>query len=116
MATWPNTLPGIEIGSELTQQDGVVRSPTDAGPSKIRRRFTATSRYLSGTMLLTSTQRDILQTFYNENSALSFDYPDPVDQSTVSARFMTSPSYNLLLGGPSGVELYRANISLELLP
>lgn len=120
MATWPSTLPGLELGAELSQQESFIRSPMDTGPTKQRRRFTATSRYLSGTMLLTKTQYETLDTFYKDTISYgsdAFDYTDPVDNSTtVSARFISPPSFTALIGAAGGVDFWRANIALELLP
>lgn len=120
MPEWPNTLPGIEIGAEMSQQDSVVKSPTEFGPGKRRKRFTATSQYYSGTMLLTKAQRDTLQTFFQNTlgfGALAFDFTNPEDNSTlVAARFMSPPSYSALVGGPGGVGLWRASVQLEILP
>jgi len=120
MATWPSTLPGIEIGAEMSQQDSVVKSPTEFGPGKQRKRYTATSQYYSGTMLVTKDQRDKLQDFFQNTvgfGAIPFDFTSPEDNSTlVPARFMSPPSYSALVGGPDGVALWRASIQLEILP
>jgi len=120
MADFPSSLPGLEIGAELTQQQGFIRSPMDSGPTKQRKRFTAVSRYFSGTMLLTKAQKETLETFYQDTisyGADTFTYTDPVDNSTsVNARFMQPPSYSALVGGTDGVQLWRANVSIELLP
>lgn len=120
MATWPVTLPSLAVGADLSQQDGVIRSPMDAGPSKVRRRFTSTVRYLSGTMVLTSAQKAALDTFFNTTvagGALAFEYDDPTNGfAGVAARFMAPPTFQLTVGGASGVEYYTATISLELLP
>jgi len=120
MATWPSTLPGLELGAELSQQQAFIRTPMDNGPAKQRRRFTAVSRYLSGTMVLTKTQKATLETFYQDDISYGadvFDYTDPVDNSTtVPARFVQAPSFTARIGSDSGVDWWTANISLELLP
>lgn len=120
MATWPATLPSqLEAGAQLDRQQGFLRSPTDTGPFKQRKRFTAVSRFYSGTMLLNVTQKATLETFYvttiNEG-ADEFDFEDPEDFGTVSARFTQPPTAQGLVGGSSGVELWRVQIALELLP
>jgi hypothetical protein len=120
MPAWPISLPQFETNVELTQQQGFVRSPTEIGPSKQRKRFTAVSKYYSGTLFLTRDQRNTLESFYEDDlgyGSLSFDFTDPIDNSTtVAARFMSPPSYSALLGGPSGVELWRASVQIEVLP
>lgn len=120
MATWPSSLPSqFEIGAQLSSQQTFLRSQTDKGPFKQRRRFTARSRFYSGTMLLTATQKATLETFFEDDAnfgGTQFDFEDPADLSTVSARFVDTPSYQLLVGSASGVELQRVSFTLELLP
>ena len=120
MADWPTSLPSqFEVGAQLTQQTGFIRSPTDRGPFKQRRRFTSVSRFYEGSLLLTAAQKATLETFYHDTvkeGSDTFNFEDPADtSSTVSARFMVPPSYQLLVGGSSAVALSRASISLELL-
>lgn len=117
---WPTSLPSqFETGAGLSRQQGFLRSPTDIGPFKQRKRFTAVSRFYSGTLLLNRTQKAALETFYttttNEGADV-FDFEDPDDYSTVSARFTAPPDFQGLVGGPSGVELWRVSLALELLP
>lgn len=120
MTDWPTSLPAqFEVGAQLSKQGGFVRSQTDTGPFKQRRRFTAVSRFLSGTMLLTNAQRATLETFYTttvKEGSEVFNFEDPEDGGTVSARFVEPPSYALLVGGSSGVALQRVSFALELLP
>jgi hypothetical protein len=120
MASWPSSLPAqFEVGATLEQQSPFVRSPMDTGPTKQRRRFTATSRFYNGTMLLTKDQRDDLVEFFDTTTnggADAFDFEDPEDFGTVSARFLAPPSYTGLVGGSGGVALWRASLSVELLP
>lgn len=121
MPVWPGTLPQyFEVGVQDTRQQGFLRSQTDTGPYKQRKRFTATSRFLSGTMLLTGTQRATFETFYKttiSEGADAFDFIDPADFSTVSARFAASPSLSAVAGGDtSGTAQWRVSLSLEVLP
>lgn len=121
MATWPTSLPQYhEIGLQETRQQGFVRTQMDTGPYKQRRRFTAVTRYLEGTMLMTNAQRATFDTFYVttiNQGADEFDFIDPVDASTVqSVRFTMPPTFSALIGGSSGVDFYRVTISLEILP
>jgi hypothetical protein len=64
--TWPAGLPQYFDGTSFTEarQSGALRSPMDAGPAKLRRRFTAVSVNLDGTMLLEPAQAALLETFH----------------------------------------------------
>jgi len=121
MPTWPGSLPEyFEVGVQDTRQQGFIRSQTETGPYKQRKRFTATSRFLSGTMLLTGTQRATFDTFYKttiSEGTDAFDFIDPADFSTISARFVSPPSLSAVAGGgTAGTGQWRIEIVLEVLP
>lgn len=65
MATWPSTLPQYleQDGFSIQQQDQVIRTPTDVGPVKIRRRFSAAVSKVQGQITITSEQYTILMDF-----------------------------------------------------
>lgn len=117
MAAWPGSLPELEVGATETRQMGFIRTQTDTGPYKQRSRFTKAARFIKGTILLDATQRATFDTFYEttivEGSG-EFDWTDPADQSTVSFRFVTPPSFTYLVGGPSGVAQSRVQLDLEI--
>lgn len=119
MAAWPGSLPQyMELGLSETRQQGFIRSPNDAGPAKQRKRFTAASRYLTGTMALSKAQRDTFETFYTTTlgeGADEFDMNDPLDFSVKSMRFREAPEMQLLTGGGDGGH-WRVSLSLEILP
>jgi hypothetical protein len=121
MAIWPGTLPQyFEVGVQDTRQQGFIRSQTETGPYKQRKRFTATSRFLSGTMLLTGTQRATFETFYKttlSEGTDEFDFIDPADFSTVSVRFAAVPILSGVAGGgTAGTAQWRMDMALEVLP
>lgn len=120
MATWPATLPQqFEQGAQETRQSGLLRSAVDIGPPKQRRRFSAVSRFYAGTFLFTTAQKATFETFYSTTiaeGADEFDFEDPNDGGTVSARFTGPPSFSALLGGPSGVTFWRMSAEIEVLP
>ena len=121
MPTWPAALPDyFEVGVQDTRQQGFIRSQTETGPYKQRKRFTATSRFLSGTMLLTGTQRATFDTFYKttiSEGTGEFNFLDPVDFSTISARFVSPPSLSAVAGGgTAGTGQWRIEMVLEVLP
>ena len=119
METWPATLPQIEIGAEESRQTGFIRSPTDQGPGKQRPRFTAVSRFASGTIFMDSTQKATFETFYQTTLGQGgdeFSYTDPFTATSVTARFVSPPSAQILLGGTPDGSLWRVSVSLEILP
>jgi len=117
---WPVSLPQtLEIGAQETRQPGLLRFDTDIGPPKQRRRFSATSRFFSGTMLMTAAQRATFETFYvttSQQGSAAFDYIDPLDGSTQDFRFTAPPQFEALVGGAAGAALWRASVSLERVP
>jgi len=120
MPAWPASLSSqLEVGASLDRQRGFLRSRTDVGPFKQRKRFTAVSRFYSGTSLVNKAQKAAFETFYvttvNEG-ADEFDFEDPDDFGTVQARFTDAPQFQGLVGGEGGVAQWRATFSLELLP
>jgi hypothetical protein len=121
MAVWPVSLPqSFELGVQDTRQQGFIRSTTDTGPYKQRKRFTATSRFLSGSMLLTGTQRATFETFYTttiSEGSDAFDFTDPSTFATISARFVQPPALSGVAGGATSTTLqFRIDLLLEVLP
>lgn len=120
MATWPASLPQyMETGMTDMRQQGFIRSPNDTGPAQQRKRFTATTRMLTGTMLLSAAQYATLDTFYTDTigeGSAEFDFLDPKDGSTVSARFVEVPEYRALVGGSGSGGQWRVSLKIELLP
>lgn len=121
MASWPETLPDlIQIGTKVTPDDSVARTPMDAGPSSTRNRFTAVTKSVSRTMKLNGAQVDTLDAFYRDtlrNGALSFDWKDPIDDSAVRMKFKR-PIEHTLLGGRNSVanREWLVSLSLEIQP
>lgn len=113
MAAWPASLPEyLEVGFGDTYSNGILNSPMDAGPPKARRITTADHRRLTGTMKLSGVQRAALDEFYEVTVGVElFDFTDPVDNSTVSARFYTRPSYQHVHGSGS-TSLWVAQLDL----
>lgn len=119
MAAWPGTLPAFSV--ELTDQraDGTIRSSMDAGPMKMRRRFSAVSRIIETAVTLSAAQRATFDTFFAttiEEGALPFDYDDPVDGTSVEMRFLAPPQSTALVSASGSVTQWRVRMSLEILP
>ncbi|HNU27159.1 MAG TPA: LamG domain-containing protein [Planctomycetota bacterium] len=82
-------------GFSETVQDGALRSRSDSGLEKIRRRFTATPTLYSTRYQLTAEQKQLLDYFYRTTTrggTLRFNWPHPHGYS-VEARFRAPPVY-----------------------
>ena len=120
MADWPSSLPqeGF-LPQDDVRVDARLRTRMDAGREKVRRRYSATTRQITIPMRLTGTQRQTLDTFYNDTlkeGSLSFNWTDPVDDSAVSMRFLSPPRFRVILGGTTSNREWRATLRLEILP
>lgn len=120
MATWPSTLPGIRLPVQSSRQDGTIRTSMDAGPQKVRRRFTATSRYYSFPLQMTGSQFATLESFYDDTlggGSLTFTMDDPHTGSSETFRFQAPPESEFIRGGENPNDrLLNVSISLERLP
>lgn len=119
MPSWPSTLPDISLGLTETPQDGAIRTAMSAGPVKIRRRFSAVSRSVSASLMLTTTERATFDTFREDTlsqGALSFDMDDPRDGTSQTWRFAGVPTFTSVTSDNNTVKLWRADFPLEILP
>lgn len=113
---WPATLP------PLTELDGYTESPPknllrtqmDAGPAKVRRRFTAGVRQISGKLLMHKDQVAALDSFHQNDlasGALKFDSLHPRTGAAATFRFAAEPAF----AARSGL-YYDVTLQLEILP
>lgn len=120
MSTWPSTLPPLRLPVQQTSQDQTLRTSMDAGPQKVRRRFTAGSRYYTIPLRVDGVQKATLETFFDdtlEGGALSFDMEDPVSGTTKEFRFMSPFSARMVRGSDDpDKRLYDIQLNLERLP
>ena len=82
MATYP-TVPKIRAsGTSKTQQIKTLRSETEGAYTKVRRVSTkAKKKFKLGYKGITKDEFAILETFFNENQGLSFDFVYPGEES-----------------------------------
>lgn len=117
MATWPATLPQEPIPDSLkeTPPNLLIRTEMDAGPAKVRKRFSAGVRLFEAEYMFTQTEMAIWEVFYENqigNGALSFTFPHPRKWgTTITARLRDVPQYKHL-----GVGVFRLTLNLEQLP
>jgi len=93
----------------------LIRSQMEAGPAKVRRRFTAGARLIECQVRLTPAQVDLLDTFFDATiagGALPFDWKHPGDGTAVTFRFVEPPGYTPVARGT----LWHASLRLEILP
>lgn len=112
--TWPDSLPQtLQLKNLSTHKNSnVVRTTMDAGPQKARRRYTVQSKIFTGTMILTETQRRILEAWYEDtigSGVLRFVFTDP--QTLVPGEFRFTEDYK----EESVSGLWKITLSLEKL-
>lgn len=96
---WPPSLPQRFASITQGEGEGSIRSETDAGPGKVRRRFSATRNNIQGTMLMNVTQINTLRAFWRTTllqGSEDFTMPDPYDSdplNTVTVRFKEPPTW-----------------------
>lgn len=102
MPTWPATLPQ-KLPHRLQERgvDGRESFQPDAGPPIAVRRFTATPRTIAFDLVLTTTQKDALETFYRttlKEGALEFDWTNPATSTGFAGlhyfSFVERPTYD----------------------
>lgn len=114
---WPVTLPqGLLMdGNSDAPPDGRLKSQTDQGPGKTRRRTSAAVRKFSGRMYMTTEQIDTLETFIETTTlggTLPFTFKDPKNAAPILVRFGDSlPNWVNVSG-----DLYDVALMFEGLP
>lgn len=82
---WPAQLPRMTLaGYGEAFADGRLKSKTDMGPGKIRRRFSAAPVRVTGQVVLSGDQPATLERFYNETTARGTK-PFTMDNQRLSA-------------------------------
>ena len=136
---WPSTLPQYLLTRNYkeTAPTLAIRTQMDAGPAKMRRRFTANARPISGMLLLNEYQLAVLDEFFlndcqggaqsfcwtmqrrlsdsdssaDSNAPLDSDAPVP-SFPPMTFRFVKPPAYADSGDGKN----YEVTLSLEILP
>lgn len=112
---WPTTLP-VELlmrGYNQTAADVTLRSSVDAGPAKIRRRFTAGVQPITGNLILSGTELGYLRTFFDTTllgGSLRFTWREPVTLVSKEFRFTAPLKWTCDNG------YYDVSLELEMLP
>lgn len=117
MVAWPATLPQSPLldGFEDTPPNLIIRSETDGGQAKVRRRYTAGVRPGKWSFYMTKAQCVIFNTFYEatiSGGATPFDFTDPITDATESYRIVRIESPFRPVSGT----LFAITLEVEQLP
>lgn len=118
MPTWPASLPQfvLEQGYSESLPEQTVETPMDAGPAKIRRRFTAQVSKFQLTVACDQTQAATFDGFYLttlQGGSLSFDWVHPVTRVAEVFRFRKpAPTKRAIMAG----NVILISFTLEMLP
>ncbi len=113
---WPPMLPAAPLveGFQETAPTITLRSAIDAGPPKVRRRFTAGISQISCRYTVTRDLMNILDNFYFNGvagGAIPFEWEHPRRREIVMVRFREAPQYTAYSG-----DIWTAVVALEVLP
>lgn len=101
--TWPPDLRRrLTVPSfNQTTKVAAIRSNMDVGVDKVRNRYTTPIYHISGNMICSKDQLEILDSFFNidlNNGVLKFYFPDPITEEIKEHRFLEPPKYSALGG------------------
>ncbi len=117
LASWPTSLPQRPLadGFSETPPNLLVRSATDTGPAKARRRATAGVTKLKASFRLSPSQLATFRSFFASDlhgGNLSFSWTHPVTGAVGAFRIVPPPSIEPIAAGIA----WRVSLDLELLP
>src|SRR5262245_23124970 len=95
--TWPGSLPDCAETWNESDAPSTIRSEMDAGPPKVRRRFTGIMRNIEVSMVLTNAQFTAMRTFYETTCAEGVNFHQfkhPYTGATETFRFVSSPRFS----------------------
>ena len=119
MEAWPDELPDLMLGATVGDDDSVVRTSMDSGPSSSRNRFTAITQSVVSPMLLTGSQLVTFNTFRRTTinfGADPFTWKDPVSGDSVIFKFKKPPVWKSVKSGQSADRLWSTSLELEIQP
>jgi hypothetical protein len=91
--TWPSSLPQVIRleGLNAKKKSNIIRTQMDAGPQKARRRYTVNTKEFTGSVVLTESQRELLEDWYDNilgSGVLRFVMKDPQTLEPSEFRFL----------------------------
>lgn len=119
MPSWRDSLPRQSSSIELSRLDALIHTDMEIGPAKVRRRSTkdrvfvrVTSMYFSGHQL---TEFDDFWDNDLGGGVLTFTWEHPLNDATVSYRFVQRPMFSLVSPGPYPDRMWSASLDLEVI-
>jgi hypothetical protein len=116
MSAWPGTLPqfALQAGYQEDFQDQSIRTPTESGAMKVRRRFTARFDVISITLAMTAAQVETFETFYfttKKGGSQTFTWVHPRKQTAVTLKFASKIGVTAI-----DADLFRVSFKIEVQP
>jgi len=111
---WPEILPCGLLADAFSKQtqSNVIRTRMDAGPNKVRRRYTAKTTNYSGNQVYDTAELMVFEQFYHSviaDGVLRFIFCDPISGEQAEFRFRSDP----VITDAGG--LFSVSMSLERL-
>lgn len=118
---WPATFPQVQfLGLSYAPQDQTVRSAMDAGPPKVRRRFTAAVVQQTIPVRFTGAQLRAFLVWFNGTlggGALAFVWRNAATGAQVEMRFLKPPEWTPVVGSKIPErQQWSSSLPLEILP
>lgn len=115
MPTWPATLPQTprREGFSRSKADARLRTSMDAGPDKVRRRYTSVPGLLACVFYMTTAQLATFDTFYDTTlleGSVTFTWTHPITGTSITCRVKDVPQVT-----PRGLGWLVA-MTIEVLP
>lgn len=117
---WPSTLPHRQFMGRVAPQEQTIRSQVDAGPPKVRRRFTAGVRHFDLPVRFRGDQVQAFVAWFETTlaaGALRFVWIDPLSRTQVDMRFRSTPAWEQSVAGQvPEKQQWTSTFELEVLP
>lgn len=115
--TWPANLPQYPLsdGFQETMPQLSLRTPMDAGPAKVRRRFSEGVTRWSVSYPFTEAQRLAFWVFWKdeiEGGSAPYNYPDPRTGDVLLVRIVGEPTFSPNARGTR----WTGAMQIEILP
>lgn len=115
MAVWPSSIAQVVVPGtyQETPPNNLLRTQMDAGPPKVRRRYTAGVRPISFSIPVTKTDTETLDVFYVttlKDGEQPFDWTHPRTGVATTFKFRREPTYT------DFGAIFYARLDLEILP
>jgi hypothetical protein len=116
MSAWPSTLPqfALQAGYQEDVQDQSLRTSTESGAMKVRRRFTARFDNIAINLAMTTAQVATFEEFYfttKKGGSLTFTWVHPRKQTAATLKFASKVTITGI-----DADLFRVSFKVEVQP